>query len=282
MCSDGLWAIVYVADPRDRRRPEASEYYNLGHDSAQSQFDASKFPAGDRCTYSFFFGGIGDARNLYATLIAIARNREEKKDTNKYHFTVNDIKPQTLARDFLIFILIQQLSQIPDAPSDAQKATRSDILALLFYIYMGALFPPRVYSHFQRLLVTARKAIADCNEDFPSWLWVSERDSLKINEVYSTWTDELFPACHAQALIAEAEGRAPPGGQPRGCEREFAAYRKTGALFLPKETRKHEPKMESFLASASAGAAWDKKVRTYVRDHWKINMTLVDREWCKR
>lgn len=271
-----------MADQSNRRRPEAVEYYNLGHDSAQSQFDASRFPAGDQSTYSFFFGGIGDARNLYATLIAIAQNREEKKDTNKYHFTINDIKPHTLARDFLIFLLIQQLSQILDAPSDAQREIRSDILALLFYIYMGVLLPPRVHSHFQRLMVTARKAIEDRNEDFPSWLWVSERDSRKITLVYDTWAKELFPATHAQTLIAEAEGRVPPGSQPRGCEREFTAYRKTGALFLPKEARKHEPKMESFLANPSAAVAWNKKVRAYVKEHWKINMTLVDPEWCKK
>lgn len=147
---------------------------------------------------------------------------------------------------------------------------------------MGVLFPARVHSHFQRLIVTARKSITERNKDFPSWLWISDRDSLKINEVYDTWTSELFPASHAQGRIAETERGLPSGDQPRGCEREFAAYRKTGALFLPKEIRKHEPKMESLLASTAAGAAWIKKVRTYVKDHWKINMTLVDREWCKK
>lgn len=273
---------MFVADSRNCRRPETSEYYNLGHDSAQSQFEVSEFPAGNHSTYSFFFGGIGDARHLYATLIAISQNREKKKDTNKYHFTINDIKPHTLARDFLIFLLTQQLSKIPNVPSDGQKTMRSDILALLFYIYMGVLFPPRVHSHFQRLIVTARKAIADHNEDFPPWLWVSERDSLKINDVYDTWTEELFPANHAQGKISEAGGRMPPGRPPRGCEKEFAAYRKTGALFPPKEIRKHEPKMEALLASTSVGAAWEKKVKTYVKDHWKINMTLVDRGWCKK
>lgn len=147
---------------------------------------------------------------------------------------------------------------------------------------MGVLFPPRVHTQFQRLIVTARKALTDRNEDIPSWLWVSERDGDQIIEVYETWTDELFTASVAQIKIAEAGRRMPPGRQPEGCEREFTAYKKTGVLFPPKDARKHEPKMEAFLASTATNAAWEKKVRTYVKDNWKINMTLVDREWCTK
>lgn len=260
------------------RRPETSEYYNLGHDDAQSQFEPSIFPK-KNARYSFFFGGIGDARHFYATLIAIIQHREEAKDTNKYHFTINDIKPHTLARDFLILLLIQQLSQIPSAPSDADTAKRADILTLLFYIYVGVLFPKWVHTHFKQLLVTAGKALTSRNEDFPSWLWISELDARKINGVLKTWGQELYPASYAQAKISEAAMMMPSGEKPAGCAKEFMAYRKTGALFPPKETRKYDPKMEGLLEEAGAGAAWEKKVKVHVKDNWIINMTLVDKEW---
>lgn len=79
----------------------------------------------------------------------------------------------------------------------------------------------------------------------------------------------------------------PPGDKPKGCEREFTAYRRTGALFPPKEIRGHEPKLMELLAGGPGvggpgAAGWEKKVRAYVGKEWRINMTLVDREWCKQ
>ena len=54
-------------------RQDFPEYYNVGHDDATPQVDVPLiFMSGPKETLSFLFGGIGDARHLYATLTSIA------------------------------------------------------------------------------------------------------------------------------------------------------------------------------------------------------------------
>ncbi|KAH0609098.1 uncharacterized protein H6S33_001326 [Morchella sextelata] len=272
----------------EHRSTNVLEYYNLGHDVAQSQFDPSTDSAG--ATHSFFFSRVGDSRHLFATIVAISHhelsNESAFQQTRpsssqvKYHFTVNDIKAHAAARNVLMLLLMHQLAIF----GQDQQQAKTDTLALLYYIYLGVLMPARVHGHLQEFIQTTRTALT-IRASLPSWLWISQRDCLKIIEILDSWVEPMFPVTHAQAQIAEAERVMPQGEKPKGCEREWTAYRRTGALFPPMAIRCHESELDAFLAGGPGVggpgmAAWEAGLRAYVGREWKVNMTLVDREWC--
>lgn len=265
------------------------EYYSLGRDVAQSQFDPSTDSAG--ATHSFFFSRVGDSRHLFATVVAISfhelSNESAFQQTRpassqvKYHLTLNDTKAHAAARNVLLLLLMHQLVMF----GQDQQQAKTDTVALLYYIYLGVLMPARVYGHLQEFIQTARTALTTARASLPSWLWISQRDCIKVVEVLDSWVEPMFPVTHAQAQISEAERAMPQGEKPKGCEREWTAYRRTGALFPPMAIRCHESELDAFLAGGPGVggpgmAAWEAGLRAYVGREWKVNMTLVDREWC--
>lgn len=247
-----------------------------------SQFDPT-FPSAQG-TYSFFFGGVGDARHFFATVVTIAQHEAKKTElsqpNSKYHFTINDIKPHTTARNLLVLLLMNQL-----AISEHDKQTTTDIVALIFFIFLGVLIPARVHGHLLEIIDKAREILTTPSL-IPPWLWISQRDCAKIIQVLDSWKEPMFPVTHAQAQISRAEGVMPKGERPKGCEREFTAYRRTGALFPPWANMQFESELKWFLAGGPGVggpgiAAWEAGLRAYVGREWKVNMTMVDKEWCR-
>lgn len=47
----------------------APEFFAVGHDRPRSAFDDLPDPASKRAAYEFLYGGIGDARHVFASLI---------------------------------------------------------------------------------------------------------------------------------------------------------------------------------------------------------------------
>jgi tetratricopeptide (TPR) repeat protein len=131
------------------------EYYNVGHDKANTMFDPFLTDNSTATeTLSFLFAGIGDARHLLQTFQAIAVV-EAKNPNRRYHFTINDVKPEVFARDLLIFVLLGRLTK--ELPSrDAQPKTSSKnvwlILATLFYTFIGQVMPLEVFNHLQEVI----------------------------------------------------------------------------------------------------------------------------------
>ena len=59
---------------------------------------------------SLLFGGIGDARHLFATLIRIMHLEDSSKMKKKYyHITIVDQHPATIARNFVLVLLLLEL-----------------------------------------------------------------------------------------------------------------------------------------------------------------------------
>jgi len=71
--------------------------------------DIQKLHKDDK-SISFFFASIGDARDLYKTIIDIADKENSGKAPRKeHHFTVNDINKGALTRDLVIWMLLEDL-----------------------------------------------------------------------------------------------------------------------------------------------------------------------------
>ncbi|KAL8690050.1 MAG: hypothetical protein Q9218_004419 [Villophora microphyllina] len=123
-----------------------TEYYVVGHDDAFPQIDSHAFGPPEKLTSSFF-PDIGDARNLYATLLRI--DQSEQKDlhisSRKYHLTVNDFKAETLACDVLMSFLLGEVDGIDESREGGGLTT-------LFFIYIVRVVSERIAERFQAAL----------------------------------------------------------------------------------------------------------------------------------
>ncbi|KIM41915.1 hypothetical protein M413DRAFT_71143 [Hebeloma cylindrosporum] len=137
------------------------EFYRIGHDPVQSlmyglfgsttdqyRLDGNPDYANQR-EWSFLFGGFGDARHVFGTLMHLAHmsTRGGKNVNLKVHLTLMDIHPAPLARNLVIFSLLDQIRLSKDS------SKRVELHAALFYLYTSIIMPD--YCH-QIVMQTAR------------------------------------------------------------------------------------------------------------------------------
>lgn len=261
----------------------ATSYYIVGHDDAWPQIDASMMDK-NNTSLSFFFGGIGDARNLYATVLRIdqlerTKNKQRKR---RYHCTINDIKAAALARDLLVFHLLDDLMNLDEILQDE----RTEILTTIFFLYAGVVVPPyvadRVQATIQQVIQWLR--FGDFNL---SWIHIYERDKPALLESLQEWKGEM-PSQYTSEDMTQAvikyyhtsnKAYVTRAGRPkprRGCEQEIKYFQLTGAHWPPSAlSLRREP---NFPISTSKDDAW-KGARADILKTWKPNVTMLDPEW---
>lgn len=146
---------------------EIPEYYSVGHDHARTWFDGKLLKAQSDTT-NVLFVGIGDARNFYATLAAVASHERKRSSpkNKRYHFTLIDLKASALARDLIIFWLLDELSK-------ADGKAERDTAVAIYYIFVGSIMPSQAY---EKLQSSVAKIINALETDFriPDWLFVGK------------------------------------------------------------------------------------------------------------
>ena len=262
------------------------EYYTIGHDDAEAQVNRRMMTESSG-PLSIFFGGIGDARHLFATIITLrALERETQQLAQRqYHFTINDLKAGVLARDLVLLSLLSDLAEA--AEKDTEKL---EIKTTLFLVYIAAVMP--VYA-YKRLQFSIRRVIAalETHNDLPAHVHVSTNHTTALLKCLISWQGEVDMLCDIPTAINWIIGF---NNQSRGegtkeslknnlidsrCRREAESFLQTGAHWLPaKLTKKYEPELETILANAAQGKQ-NPKAKEYIVKHWKVNPTMLDLEW---
>jgi len=98
-----------VAETDNASYENAVEYYHFGHDGSEPLFD-SKLGNSLESVKNLCFIGIGDGRNLFATLLSIANHERATTQHSKYHITINDINPCAIARLLLFFQILNDMA----------------------------------------------------------------------------------------------------------------------------------------------------------------------------
>jgi len=132
-----------------KRLPSAIRLADLPHPVPQ---DDSPSP---RRSLAFMFAGVGDARNVFATLMdSYDQNKQfsDKSDRFQFHITLNDIKEAVLARDVLLLILLHRLGCFDSHNQVASNPEAGLWATMLHYLYLGYVLPPNVHSALQQLL----------------------------------------------------------------------------------------------------------------------------------
>lgn len=239
-----------------RYRPSmhsSTEYYTLGHDVMQSLWDPSiiqTYQAEE--TTALFFAGIGDARNLYATILSIESHEAQTSETakQKYHFTINDTKPPVIARDLIIFMLLDDLKEVVNFESNAASL----VLSTLNYIFHSIIMPRVVLEHL--ILVINRLIKSLLNQVQPlAWVYIGENDFRPIIKWLRHWKSETAQLYTTPKLIEMVVKQMSMNIQESvwpALEVEETVYLNSAVLYPPRYIlTTYEPSLEKLLAESA-------------------------------
>jgi tetratricopeptide (TPR) repeat protein len=101
---------------------------------------------------SILFGGVGDARHVFVTLLDLYHQQQTNVPKKKFHLTLNDIKETTLARDILLLLILHRLGQFEAYGCVATDPVAGQWATLLHYLYSGYAMPPQAFQTWTQLL----------------------------------------------------------------------------------------------------------------------------------
>ncbi|KAL8668069.1 MAG: hypothetical protein Q9202_000047 [Teloschistes flavicans] len=262
---------------------ETKEYYVVGHDEACSQMDSNMFGSSERFI-SIFFAGIGDARNLYATLLKIDQLEQEDSaiPSRKYHLTINDIKAEALARDILVLFLLTEFDSI----DVSKEIERTEALTTLFFLYIAPVVPQRIAELIQaaidRLIdsLVPEKTIAEylhiCSDDIGPLVEALRSWRGQLRSKYSVAEALQMHLNHCKSSFPAYSEHVERSVEPNIWESERTLFAQTGVC-RPPESWVHE--YEPILAGIRSNKKHVKKIKAYVADKWTMNVTMLDSRW---
>ncbi|KAK0437373.1 hypothetical protein EV421DRAFT_1828683 [Armillaria borealis] len=178
------------------------EYFKIGHDVPMSLIDRwgtqqdenplvlNQLSLSKISKLAFFFGGCGDARHVFGTLISLHKSftqlGKNKKKHFRVHLTLLDIHPTTLARDLVLFVLMDDLIASRNSEED-----EAEIKATLFYTYFGILMPSYCHHRFQSVVKRLINGFQATPLIVPAWIHVDAGAVPRIVRSLTFWRDGL-------------------------------------------------------------------------------------------
>ncbi|KAF8968714.1 hypothetical protein BDZ97DRAFT_2056141 [Flammula alnicola] len=177
------------------------EFFTFGHDEVQSLMkgiNGSSFDDycldspvyKDQQDWTFLFGGSGDGRHAFGTLMHLAdmAHKTGTLDPITVHMTLMDVHPASLAR---IIIVLALLRQILEARLSKDNARRLELYTTLFYLYTSMLMP----NYCRQIIMDTAKTLVDelprGNHSLSKCLHINEQSLPAILDVLRYWSTPL-------------------------------------------------------------------------------------------
>ena len=267
------------------------EYFSVGHDDADSVVDSGLLASSSDETIACLFCGIGDARNLLATLthISISQLSMPGLSTKRFHFTLVDIHPAVFARDLLIFRLLLDSAREP-------KTRQRETIVTLSYVYSAHVMPQWTYDRLQVGLSSVCEDLG--KEDVMDIFYIPQDARTKIARYVEFWqkpvsaqygTAKLRELVRAETLQSRAKDAAMLQGSelssPPGCD-----YNSPDALGYVQFTamlphidllKKYEPVLLNHFTAYTKrrSPTTARAVNEYLDAKWQPNVTFVDSDF---
>ncbi|KAH6667869.1 hypothetical protein B0J14DRAFT_173776 [Halenospora varia] len=261
---------------------QTSEYFTVGHDIATSLFDPDVLDPESE-SVAFFFGGVGDGRNVLQTFIDIA-NLEQigKVKERKYHFSVNDISKSAIARDLVLWMMLDELSGLEEGGEEAVM-----LMNTIYFVYIGTMMPGYT---FEQLCEFTEKALNTLKkgEQPLKWLYLHEEDMEKYIEALGDWigsSKDLFTSAEIvqrvrAAMIWKDEDAEFLEPNEVAYEKERKCYLKSAVLFpAQKVLEKYDPAISEMVNKSSQTPV--EVFKEHIEENWHFNTTLMDATWYK-
>ncbi|KAF2145383.1 uncharacterized protein K452DRAFT_295032 [Aplosporella prunicola CBS 121167] len=282
-------AIRKIINKLPRFKPsldDVTEYFTVGTDIQQSLLETTDIS----CPLtSFLFAGIGDARHMHATLVDIANQERQsgKASQTRYHFTIVDWKPAVIARNIIVFLLLEELT---DKSITSCKEKKEEILATLFYVYIGVIMPPKAYEKLQRT-ISAAISFLNAPDGSLQWIQVPEKDKASIRGSFQRWQQEVAPVyttkrmreqvyVHLEEQASEGEGLLSQVKPPPSCKKDCTMFAAAAVLIPPKSFLEEDSLgLSTILTKKSPERAMRGAWLQKLDNNWMPNVTLIDLEW---
>lgn len=269
------------------------EYYSVDHDTPEPLFSPDLKGAIERRRFAFFFGGIGDGRNLYATLMTLAAFEMQQGETatkNKYHFTINDLQPHALARDLLVLMILEEISQT--FPESGFPGSSEELLSTVYYIFIAPCMPAYAYTILQERIEKLLDALQD-KTALPTALDVRMVYRDPLVKVLKGWKHHIaaeYTVSYIRDRIRRGRnnervaslGSVPfQSKAPAYCKKEEHFYMNTALLLPPpKLARVHTKKeYDAYGNYRPNSMTIDEAVLKHVDANWNPNVTMIDLDW---
>ncbi len=146
-----------------------------------------------RESVTVLYGGIGDARHLYASLVDMSDSIGEGEPHPQFYFTVVDIKAAVVARDLVMLYILKRLTRFNLEERKSEEALEVISLqtlnwykliflfqwmALIEYVYLASTMPYYLHTRLLDVLKELEENLK--SQTFPHWIYV---DPVSIPEI---------------------------------------------------------------------------------------------------
>ncbi|KAF7949020.1 hypothetical protein EAE96_008196 [Botrytis aclada] len=287
-----LQARLRILETLPRYRPTfatAKEYCSTGNDKPASLFDhtiCKNEPVSS--DVSFLFGGVGDARNLLQTIIGISElDKKYHLKQNQYHLTMIDISNNTITRDLIIFMLLEEYSNLEPSSDKAEE-----IQSTLFYVFIAVIIPRVTFNHLYRTIDRALSLLKSNTQPL-SWMHLREEDFRLYIQTLEGWkgraltcittanaVDKLIEQVHRRKMMLNPVLRS---GEtvPTAFKKENKLYGATAVLIPPTRLlRNHDPVILGLLQNRGNNSGNNAAaLKKHLRENWSFNTTLMYLDW---
>jgi hypothetical protein len=264
------------------------EYYCVGHDDPDSLWDSMLSESG-RKKISLLFGGMGDCRNVFSTLTHILNDQVKGKlKARSFHFALVDIKPAVIARDLVLFLLLDDLSKA--------RSKESLLLPCLYYTYLSSIIPVRLAAILQARIQRVIDILED-KQPPPAYLDIPHIHRPEVLRVLKQWQHDASARLPVSKMRQEtvsqrrsermkwdlhhssSMGPMPDVAPEWKLEQQF--YEQTGVLTMPKpyDAVYGEEIRSAFEASSTRRIERKDAVVEKVEADWASNVTMIDLDW---
>ncbi|KAJ3551566.1 hypothetical protein NM688_g4626 [Phlebia brevispora] len=217
---EAMREFLNLSQRRQTQQPYL-EYFKVGTDEVFSLLDGwspresypldlRALPESRLAKIALLFGGVGDARHVFATLIGLrdtyTKLSKPKKKALHVHMTMLDHHPAILARDLCILMLLVQLTD-----DSISAETRLEMETTAAYTYSAQVMPPYSAARLNKVIEDLVFRLSESPPDLPGWLHVTTDSVEPIIKVLSMWLDtRMDPKSKNTAYILEKESRFSP------------------------------------------------------------------------
>ncbi|KAF7985824.1 hypothetical protein HWV62_490 [Athelia sp. TMB] len=153
---------------------------------ANFPLEMKDFSSDELSRVSFLFGGVGDARHVFGTIIGAHRALQtlpkQRRSNFRVHLTMLDLHPNPLARDLCILMLLDSLTN--------QNLAQTEILeikATIFYTYIGVALPSYCFERLCSTMRDLKRRLSKQPFSFPDWIHVHTSSAVHIIDALNFW-----------------------------------------------------------------------------------------------
>ncbi|EGG03340.1 uncharacterized protein MELLADRAFT_65695 [Melampsora larici-populina 98AG31] len=303
IAKESLWNAIFRLP---RYRPNLTNdrsYYPSGHDTPESLYGRTLRRTTKKApVVSFMFCGIGDARNLLQTMMDYHLNGPSSHQSDqRLHLTILDFKPAILARDLILFLLLDDISlnlgisnQKKYMLGKQRACNLTELLTTVSYFYITQVMPAYALKNIQAIIQRLLDAFDDSRQPI-SWVHIPVAVQAAVRPSLESWKRGPFGPYSTQRFREIVQGNSKSkmnttsmvGGFDLDSFSIFSylkfdkrVYDDFTVLLPPEDMlNEHDPALAQILRDykqINVASVTMERISSHINRKWKPNLTLAD------